>query len=454
MKINLTSKMSSRLSMTPQLQNAIKLLQLSAVEINQEIQNIFESNPLIEKEDLCEDHEEDNCLEHYSHYDQTYIVSDKNTVSTSEIIEKTASEEDTLQKYLMWQVEMLNISNIDKSLAETIIDYVNDDGYLIKNIFEIFDDVYAKSDVTVDELIAVQHLMQNLDPVGTCADGIKESLIIQLQNCDLESSIIQKSCIVINEFFKEYTEGKLKDIRENLQLRKEDIIIIDKAIKSQNPRPGTAVETKKSYDYIIPDIKVSKNNSNWTINSNKIISPVIKINEKYVKFSEENIPDLDKQYLKSNLQEAKSFIKNITYRNDTLLALSKFIFKKQINFFEGGSEKLLPMNLREAANDLGVHESTVSRLTTGKFMETPYGIFELKYFFSSSIINHAGEDFSSQSIKQKIKKIIKSEDKLKPFSDNKITKILAEEGIHLARRTVTKYRESLNLFSSSERKTK
>jgi len=440
--------------MTPQLQNAIKLLQLSAVEINQEIQNIFESNPLIEKEDLCEDHEEDNCLEHYSHYDQTYIVSDKNTVSTSEIIEKTASEEDTLQKYLMWQVEMLNISNVDKSLAETIIDYVNDDGYLIKNIFEIFDDVYAKSDVTVDELIAVQHLMQNLDPVGTCADGIKESLIIQLQNCDLESSIIQKSCIVINEFFKEYTEGKLKDIRENLQLRKEDIIIIDKAIKSQNPRPGTAVETKKSYDYIIPDIKVSKNNSNWTINSNKIISPVIKINEKYVKFSEENIPDLDKQYLKSNLQEAKSFIKNITYRNDTLLALSKFIFKKQINFFEGGSEKLLPMNLREAANDLGVHESTVSRLTTGKFMETPYGIFELKYFFSSSIINHAGEDFSSQSIKQKIKKIIKSEDKLKPFSDNKITKILAEEGIHLARRTVTKYRESLNLFSSSERKTK
>ena len=454
MKINLTSKMSSRLSMTPQLQNAIKLLQLSAVEINQEIQNIFESNPLIEKEDLCEDHEEDNCLEHYSHYDQTYIASDTNTVSTSEIIEKTASEEDTLQKYLMWQVEMLNISNVDKSLAETIIDYVNDDGYLIKNIFEIFDDVYAKSDVTVDELIAVQHLMQNLDPVGTCADGIKESLIIQLQNCDLESSIIQKSCIVINEFFKEYTEGKLKDIRENLQLRKEDIIIIDKAIKSQNPRPGTAVETKKSYDYIIPDIKVSKNNSNWTINSNKIISPVIKINEKYVKFSEENIPDLDKQYLKSNLQEAKSFIKNITYRNDTLLALSKFIFKKQINFFEGGSEKLLPMNLREAANDLGVHESTVSRLTTGKFMETPYGIFELKYFFSSSIINHAGEDFSSQSIKQKIKKIIKSEDKLKPFSDNKITKILAEEGIHLARRTVTKYRESLNLFSSSERKTK
>ena len=454
MKINLTSRISSRLSITPQLQNAIKLLQLSAVEVNQEIQNIFESNPLIEKEDLCEDHEEDNCLEHYSHYDQTYIVSDKNTVSTSEIIEKTASEEDTLQKYLMWQVEMLNISNVDKSLAETIIDYVNDDGYLIKNIFEIFDDVYAKSDVTVDELIAVQHLMQNLDPVGTCADGIKESLIIQLQNCDLESSIIQKSCIVINEFFKEYTEGKLKDIRENLQLRKEDIIIIDKAIKSQNPRPGTAVETKKSYDYIIPDIKVSKNNSNWTINSNKIISPVIKINEKYVRLAEENISDLDKQYLKSNLQEAKSFIKNITYRNDTLLSLSKCIFKKQINFFDGGSEKLIPMNLKEVANDLGVHESTVSRLTNGKFMETPYGVFELKYFFSSSIVNIDGEDFSSQSIKQKIKKIIKCEDKLKPFSDNKITKILAEEGINLARRTVTKYRESLNLLSSSQRKTK
>ena len=454
MKINLTSKISSRLSITPQLQNAIKLLQLSAVEINQEIQNIFESNPFIEKEDSCEDYEEDNCLEHYSHYDQTYIISSNNTLSTSEIIEKTTSEEDTLQKYLLWQVEMLNISNEDKSLAKTIVDYVNDDGYLIKDIFEIFDDVYNESDISIDELIAVQHLMQNLDPVGTCTKGIKESLLIQLQNCDLESSVIQKACIVVNEFFQEYTEGQLKYIGKNLQLKKEDIVLIDKAIKRQNPRPGTAIETTKNYNYIIPDIKVSKKNSNWTINSNKIISPVIKINEKYVKFSEENISDLDKQYLKSNLQEAKSFIKNITYRNDTLLSLSKCIFKKQINFFDGGEEKLIPMNLKEVANDLGVHESTVSRLTNGKYMETPYGVFELKYFFSSSIVNNDGEDFSSQSIKQKIKKIIKSEDKSKPLSDNKITKILAEEGINLARRTVTKYRESLNLFSSSQRKTK
>ena len=133
MKINLTSKISSRLSITPQLQNAIKLLQLSAVELNQEIQNIFESNPLIEKEDFCEDYEEDNCLEHYSHYDQTYIISSNNTLSTSEIIEKTATEEDTLQKYLLWQVEMLNISNEDKSLAKTIVDYVNE---IIKSFSE------------------------------------------------------------------------------------------------------------------------------------------------------------------------------------------------------------------------------------------------------------------------------------------------------------------------------
>ena len=454
MKINLTSKISSRLSITPQLQNAIKLLQLSAVEINQEIQNIFESNPLIEKEDLCEDFEEDNCLEHYSHYDQTHIISNKNSLSTSEVIEKTTSEEDTLQKYLLWQVQILNISDKDKSLAETIIDYVNDNGYLEKNILEIFDDMYTKSDITIDELIAVQHLIQNLDPIGTCANGIQESLVIQLQNCNLESDIIQKSCVVINEFFQEYTKGQLKYIRKNLHLSNEDILLIDKAIKNQNPRPGNAIGTKKNYDYIIPDIKVSKKGSNWTIRSNKIISPEIKINEKYVKFSEKNISDEDKLYLKSNLQEAKSFIKNIAYRNDTLLSLSKCIFKKQIKFFENGSEKLIPMNLKEIANDLSVHESTVSRLTNGKFMETPYGVFELKYFFSSSIVNNSGEDFSSQSIKQKIKKIIKSEDKSKPFSDNEIKRILLEEGVSLARRTVAKYRESLNLFSSSERKTK
>ncbi|MDA9181002.1 RNA polymerase factor sigma-54 [Gammaproteobacteria bacterium] len=454
MKFNLSSKQTSKLSISTQLQNAIKLLQMSAVEINQEIQNIFESNPLIEKEDNCEEYEEDNCEEHYSHYKDYNLNENKSMVSVSDVIEKTAAEEDSLQQYLIWQIQLLNISEQDKKIAETIIDYINDDGYLIKDILDIFDDIYGGSDITIDELIAVQHLIQNLDPEGVGTNGIQESLVIQVQNSDLESNIINKTCLVINEFFKEYVDKNFKIIRRNLNISKEEIILIDKIIKKQNARPGSCVGRKEIYDYIIPDLKVIKKGSDWIIISNKLVSPDIKINEKYINISSLKISDEDKEYVKNNLQEAKSFIKNIKYRNDTLLSLAESILSNQIDFFNYGIEKVKPMNLNEVAKDINVHESTVSRLTNGKYIETPYGVFELKFFFSSSIINDFGDNFSSVSIKEKIKKIIHSEDKSNPFSDEKIVGLLSNENIKLARRTVTKYRESLNLMSSSKRKTK
>ena len=454
MKFNLSSKQTSKLSISTQLQNAIKLLQMSAVEINQEIQNIFESNPLIEKEDNCEEYEEDNCEEHYSHYKDYNLNENKSMVSVSDVIEKTAAEEDSLQQYLIWQIQLLNISEQDKKIAETIIDYINDDGYLIKDILDIFDDIYGGSDITIDELIAVQHLIQNLDPEGVGTNGIQESLVIQVQNSDLESNIINKTCLVINEFFKEYVDKNFKIIRKNLNISKEEIILIDKIIKKQNARPGSCVGRKEIYDYIIPDLKVIKKGSDWIIISNKLVSPDIKINEKYINISSLKISDEDKEYVKNNLQEAKSFIKNIKYRNDTLLSLAESILSNQIDFFNYGIEKVKPMNLNEVAKDINVHESTVSRLTNGKYIETPYGVFELKFFFSSSIINDFGDNFSSVSIKEKIKKIIHSEDKSNPFSDEKIVGLLSNENIKLARRTVTKYRESLNLMSSSKRKTK
>ena len=454
MKLNLSSKQTSKLSISTQLQNAIKLLQMSAVEINQEIQNIFESNPLIEKEDNCEEYEEDNCEEHYSHYKDYNLSENKSMISTSDIIEKTVAEEDSLQKYLIWQIQLLNISEQDKKIAETIIDYINNDGYLIKDILDIFDDIYDGSDISIDELIAVQHLIQNLDPEGTGTNGIQESLVIQVQNSDLESNIRNKTCLVINEFFKEYADKNFQIIMKNLNISEEEIILIDKIIKRQNARPGLCVGRNEIFDYIIPDLKVIKKGSDWIIIPNKLVSPDIKINEKYINISSLKISDEDKEYVKNNLQEAKSFIKNIKYRNDTLLSLAESIFINQIDFFNYGIEKVKPMVLNEVAKDINVHESTVSRLTNGKYIDTPYGIFELKFFFSSSIINDFGDNFSSVSIKEKIKKIIHSEDKSNPFSDEKITDLLSNQNINLARRTVAKYRKSLNLMSSSKRKTK
>ena len=218
MKFNLSSKQTSKLSISIQLQNAIKLLQMTAVEINQEIQNIFESNPLIEKEDNCEEYEEDSCEEHYSHYKDYDLSENKNVISTSDIIEKTATEEDNLKQHLIWQIQLLNISNQDKKIAETIIDYINDDGYLIKDILNIYDDIYSGSDITIDQLIAVQHLIQNLDPEGTGTNGIQESLTIQVQNLNIESNIKNKINVIINEFFEEYKDKKFKFINNNLNI--------------------------------------------------------------------------------------------------------------------------------------------------------------------------------------------------------------------------------------------
>ena len=455
MKLNLSTKNLSKISITPQLQNAIKLLQFSAIEINQEIQNIFETNPLIEKEDLCEEYEDDNCTEHYLHYEKDFLPSNNiNSISTSDIIERTSSEEDTLQSYLQWQVSLSNLSDNDKSIADSIIDYLNNDGYLVKDIFKIFDDIYLNTEISLDELIAVQHFLQNLDPVGTCTKDIQESLLVQVENSKENINLKNKALIILNEFFIEYTEKKTNIILKNLNLTMGDFELIDDLIKKQSPRPGNIIQNKKNYEYIIPDIQITKDASNWVIKSNKAVSPEIKINNNYIDIGEKNLSSEDKIYLKEKLQEAKLFIKNINYRNNTLLLLSKRIVQKQKKFFDYGVENLIPMNLKEVADDIGVHESTISRLTNGKYMQTPFGVFELKFFFSAAIKSEDGNNLSSTSVIEKIKKIIMSENKKYPLSDNKIKDMLKKEGIEIARRTVSKYRESLKIESSAGRKLK
>ena len=455
MKLNLSARNLSKISITPQLKNAIKLLQFSAVEINQEIQNIFETNPLIEKEDLCEEFKDDNCTEHYLHYEKDFSYNNNvNSISTSDIIERTSSEEDTLQKYLQWQVNLSNLSDNDKSLADSIIDYVNNDGYLVKDIFEIFDDIYLNTEISLDELISVQHFLQNLDPIGTCTKNIQESLLVQIENSKENIDLKDKALILLNEFFTEYTENKTKTLLKNLNLKIDDFGLIDNLIKKQSPRPGNVIQNKKNYDYIIPDIQITKDDSEWTIKNNKAISPEIKINKNYTDMDEKNLSGKDKIYVKEKLQEAKLFIKNINYRNNTLLLLSKRIFQKQKKFFDHGIEDLIPMNLKDVADDIGVHESTVSRLTNGKYMETPFGVFELKFFFSTAIKSEGDNNLSSKSVIEKIKKIIMAENKKHPLSDNKIKDMLNKEGIDIARRTVSKYRESLKIESSAGRKLK
>ena len=456
MKLGLQTNLTTKQTITPKLQHAIKILQLSAIELKQEIQNIFESNPLIEKIDSCDDYDSEECSIHFAHYEYEKLgksYQDVNTTPITEIIEKTLIDEHNLKSHLSWQVELSNLSGNEHEIALTIIDYINDDGYLINSIETIYEDIYKDSDINIDEMIAVQHYIQNLDPVGTATSDIQESIQVQINNIEPQSKDTELAIVIVKEFFNEFINKKYEKITKSLNINIEHIQKIDELIKKQNPRPGSLIKGSKSgNEYIIPDIKIYKNKEEWQIQVNRDITPKININKSYVNLKGKEISEVDKEYLSKNLQEAKWFIKNLEYRNSSLIDLAKSILKFQISFFEDGKKNIKPLTLRKVAEDIDVHESTVSRLTNGKYIDTPFGIFELKYFFSSRIDDETNTGLSANSTKEMIKEIIKSEDSSSPYSDEKIRLILIEKNINVARRTITKYRESIGLSSSSARK--
>ena len=469
---NLKLKQSQSLVMTPQLQQAIKLLQLNNLELTELVNKELEENPFLENEsseekvekfeeetnDLSESFESgesiadepkiddyDNRWDTDLNYQSYGKTTDSDSINPGSVVEQTLSEKISLKGVLKNQAELEFKSQIEKKISELLIDYIEPSGWITISIDELAN--FSGFDKTLIEKILLK--MQNFEPNGVFARNLKECLIIQLKNEDKLNNSKKK----LIENLELLGEGNLKELQKITNLREEELKENIKSIRLLNPKPGTKYSDENSIIFN-PDVIVTKNNENWEVELNNSTLPKVTVNEEYVNEIEGlNCSESDKKYITENLNSAKWLIKAIQQRNMTTLKISAEIVNQQKLFFEKGKKYLKPMILKDVAKKINMHESTVSRVTSEKLMLTPRGIFEMKIFFSASIGGtNDGESFSAASVRESLKKLISNEPMNNPFSDEILVNKLNSQGISLARRTVAKYRELLNIPSSSIRR--
>jgi len=497
MRPSLQLRIGQQLTMTPQLQQAIKLLQLSTLDLQQEIQEALESNPLLEvDENSTQTNEEstpDKLEEAFMGEAQTASSSEgteeplptSDEVNTTEALEKTdipeelsmdttwddnysaslstssagpASEDytyqgettDSIQDHLRWQMELTPFTETDEAIATAIIDAIDDAGYLTVTTEDILESL-GQDDVELDEVEAVLKRINMFDPVGVGARSIPECLIIQLNQFDKETPWLEETKQIITNHIDLLGNRDYRQLMRKTRLKEDQLREVMRLIQTLDPRPGDSV-IKSEEQYVIPDVSVEKKNGRWVVELNPDTAPKLSINQQYAAMTRSMKSSEDSQFIRSNLQEAKWFIKSLESRNDTLLKVSNCIVQRQQAFFEYGPEAMKPMVLNDIAEAVDMHESTISRVTTQKYMHTPRGIFELKYFFSSHVSTENGGECSSTAIRALIKKLVSAELPSKPLSDSKMAELLADQGINVARRTIAKYRESLSIPPSNQRK--
>ncbi|EKE85378.1 RNA polymerase factor sigma-54 [Idiomarina xiamenensis] len=479
MKQSLQLKIGQQLTMTPQLQQAIRLLQLSSLELQQEIQEALDANPLLEidadsdtadssEHERSDSHKDDSAVEASeamkkqdlpddlpidSSWDDTYsagngIVSQAVSSADDEVYQGATSE--SLQDYLLWQMRLSHFSEEDETIATAIIEAINDAGYLTLSIEELVEAVNLP-EVELEEVCMVLKRVQLFDPIGVGARDVAECLLLQLRQIPDEVAAKSHACTVVQHYMPLLANRDYRGLARKLRVKEDELKDIVGLIQQLNPRPGDNI-VQSEPDYVIPDVTVNKKGMRWVVELNPDSMPKIRVNETYAAMSKTARNSADMQYIRNHTQEARWFIKSIESRNETLLKVANCIVAKQQAFFEYGEEAMKPMVLNDVAEAVDMHESTISRVTTQKYMHTPRGIFELKYFFSSHVSTENGGECSSTAIRALIKKLVAAENPAKPLSDNKIAELMAEQGIQVARRTIAKYRESLNIASSSQRK--
>ena len=480
-KPSLQLRLGQSLSITPQLQQAIRLLQLSSLELQTEIQDIFESNPLLEKdEDFdTEDNTEDNTdakkdadsteteidgeqqilteeLPIDSSWEDIYpessVYRERSSEPAPDIYANESGEGESLKQHLSDQINLIHLNETDRALAYMLIDEIDADGYLCDSIEVIYQELLESlPELELDELISVLHLIQQLDPVGSGSRNLSECLDLQLQQLDEDLPLLDVTRQLVQQHIDALGKRDMRFLQRKLDITSEELELVINLIQSLNPRPGAQISNIRP-DYVVPDVSVVRTADSWRVELNSDISPKLKINQAYSKLARNKDNSEANGYIRKHLQEARWFIKSLHNRNETLLRVATAIVDHQRPFFEQGPEAMTPMVLRDIADDLELHESTVSRVTTNKYMHTPRGVFEFKYFFSSHVGTSNGGVCSATAIQAMIKKLISEESHSKPLSDNKLSKILEEKGINVARRTVAKYREGLHIPPSSARK--
>ncbi|GMR19714.1 MAG: RNA polymerase factor sigma-54 [Gammaproteobacteria bacterium] len=499
MKQTLEFKLGQHLAITPQLQQAIRLLQLSSIELQQEIQEALESNPMLEEgeEESAEDRDTENTessdkngqesgsleptdirmessdtqddgmgADNYSAEDGEVgdwgSASDTSNSSTSSNnssddfpdIESRNALPQSLTDHLEWQLQMSTFSDRDLKIAYAIIDSISEDGYLCTALEDIQNTLNKDEEdsIEIDEIEAVLHRIQNFDPVGVGARDLSECIQLQLRILDDDTPFLEQArLLATKEHLATLANRDTASLKRKLRLRQEELQQAILLIQHQNPRPGGAISTSHAA-YIVPDIIVKKVKSVWRADLNSDVSPRLRINKIYEKLIQRGKASNDKKYLQEQLQQARWLIKSLNSRNETLLKVSRMIVDRQRAFFNHGAEAMKPLVLHDIAEAVEMHESTISRITTNKYMLTPRGIFELKYFFSSHVGTADGGTCSATAIRSLIKKLVAGEPSHKPISDSAIAQLLEDQGINVARRTIAKYRESMNIPPSNQRK--
>ena len=458
LKPSLQLKLGQTLTMTPQLQQAIRLLQLPVLDLNAQIQDALEENVMLEMKDLPDVPKTSNDT-----------ISEIETIKAEDSWQSPSAERtrdsgwngegrpindyadlsgQTLREHLLWQLELEDFSPREVMIGEALIDAINDDGYLTGDPEDIKDSFDDGARVTREEIETTLAKVQRLDPVGIGARSLSECLVLQLGQLEISTPGLELATRLAQDHLDLIASQEYSELRRSLRTSEADLDQAIALVRSCNPKPGLAV-SPAAPEYVIPDVFVRKVDNRWQVEISASGIPRLTVNQQYAKLLRGNG---DHAALRTQLQEARWLVRSLEIRNETLLKVATCIVSRQKEFLEHGDEAMKPLVLRDVAESIGMHESTISRVTTNKYMHTPRGVFEFKYFFSSHLSTADGKDQSSTSVRAKIRKLIGAENPAKPLSDSKIAKMLGEEGINVARRTVAKYREALKIPSSSERK--
>ena len=358
---------------------------------------------------------------------------------------------ETLQDHLRWQLNLTSMSDTDHIIAMSLIDAVQPCGLLSLPVEDIFNDLQENLAIELDEVLAVLHRIQHFDPVGVASADLRECLLVQLGQLPEATPLIAQTRQLVDKYLPELACRNFPLLMRRLRLKESQLSQVIALIQALDPHPGDKIDTADT-EYITPDVYVQKANGRWIVELNPDIAPRLRINSSYASLIKRADNSADNSYLKDNLQEARWFLKSLQSRNETLMKVASRIVEYQQGFLEYGEEAMKPLVLHEIASAVDMHESTVSRVTTNKYMRTPAGVFELKYFFSSHVGTDSGGECSSTAIRAIIKKTVAAESPTKPLSDSKIAQILVAQGVNVARRTIAKYRESLGIPPSNERK--
>lgn len=490
MKPSLQLKMGQQLTMTPQLQQAIRLLQLSTLDLQQEIQEALESNPMLESEEaILEQERQDQESMQSAEGEQLVDLSAQEPPASGESQEPEWAESiptdlpvdsgwdevysslpvssdndydpfarsrstESLQDHLRWQLNLTHLTELDRTLGLTLIEAVNPDGYLTNSLDDIYQSLIlnpALYELDFDELKVMQHRIQMFDPIGCASENLQQCLIAQLKQLPEKTPFIHEARKLLEQHLELLGSRDYATIMRRTRMKEHQLKEALSLIQSFNPKPGSAVDSSEP-EYVTPDISVRRSKEQWVVELNSESLPRLRINNNYASMVQRANTSRDNQFMKNQLQEARWFLKNLQSRNETLLKVASKIVHFQQGFLEHGEEAMKPLVLADIAEAVEMHESTISRVTTQKYMHTPRGVFELKYFFSSHVSTDSGGECSSTAIRALIKKLVQDENPKKPLSDNKIAGLLGEQGIKVARRTIAKYRESMHIPPSNERK--